>query len=673
MPSAAVSLFLFLVLTSLEILLSAGEEEWPPKKCPPFKCGNFNAPGVLSTGSGNLSAPGCGIFPIKGCNETVQKIQLEKGRGRWYTLEGMSQGERIRDNKITIQDDELLQSTDCQFFVNLPLSNSTGNSFRIRSSVAILNCSKSHPKNAIPDYFTHINRSCNNRSVYYRIHDVPLDPNLNVPSTCSLVYDSPLMNLPSYNKDHFTPLIANLTIHVEINLPGPDHDPDLGPDPCHACRKNGGCSSHCTKNRKGKLALKLGVGFAGSTGFLIILSIVIIRLCAYKKKRGSSNFTRGNTSSSLSWRTSDLEGGGVCFGVEVPLFSYGELEEATNNFDHKKELGNGGFGTVYHGKLKDGREVAIKRLYDHNYKRVEQFKNEVQILARLRHQNLVSLYGCTSRHSRELLLVYEFIPNGTVADHIHGDQAKPGSFPWPVRMSIAIETATALAYLHASGIIHRDVKTNNILLDNNFCVKVADFGLSRLFPNNVTHISTAPQGTPGYVDPDYHQCYQLTEKSDVYSFGVVLIELISSMPPVDISRHRHEINLANLAINKIQKSAVDELIDPTLGYKSDENIRRMTTSVAELAFKCLKQEKEMRPSMVQVLQQLKRIQGQEPNLDNYMEEGHLHIEELNIFQPPPSPQTSDEVALLKNIRQLSSPTSVTAKWVSISTTPNNSR
>lgn len=150
------------------------------------------------------------------------------------------------------------------------------------------------------------------------------------------------------------------------------------------------------------------------------------------------------------------------------------------------------------GKLQDGREVAVKRLFERNYRPVEQFTNEIQILTRMRHINLVSLYGCTSRHSRELLLVYEYVPNGTVSCHLHGDKTKKhGSLPWHVRMKIAIETASALTYLHASDIIHRDVKSSNILLDNNFCVKVADFGLSRLFPNDVTHVSTAPKGTPG--------------------------------------------------------------------------------------------------------------------------------------------------------------------------------
>lgn len=305
------------------------------------------------------------------------------------------------------------------------------------------------------------------------------------------------------------------------------------------------------------------------------------------------------------------------------------------------------------GKLKDGRSVAVKRMYESNYKRVEQFMNEVEILARLRHQNLVTLYGCTSRHSRELLLVYEYVPNGTVADHLHGPRTKPGALPWTIRLKIAVETASALAYLHASEIIHRDVKTNNILLDNNFCVKVADFGLSRLFPTDVTHVSTAPQGTPGYVDPEYHQCYQLTSKSDVYSFGVVLSELISSKPAVDITRHRHEINLANMAINKISNRELDGLVDSNLGYGSDQKATMTIKSVAELAFQCLQGCKDLRPSMTDVFHVLQGIQS---------EYSIQKAEEMDV--------PLDDVVLLKKSPLLESPNSVMAKWKSNSTSSN---
>ncbi|XVF84761.1 hypothetical protein PTKIN_Ptkin17bG0065000 [Pterospermum kingtungense] len=424
------------------------------------------------------------------------------------------------------------------------------------------------------------------------------------------------------------------------------------------------------KPGKNTLALKLGLGIGCPVIlFILILTMYVFRR-RYNQKYASSNIFRGKSSSAPSSK-SDLESSStVCFGLSI--FSYSELVEATNNFDQEKELGDGGFGTVYYGKLRDGREVAIKRLYQQNYRRLEQFINEVEILTRLRHKNLVALYGCTSRRSQELLLVYEFIRNGTVADHLHGDRAHSGLLTWPIRMSIAIETASALAYLHASDIIHRDVKTNNILLDDNFSVKVADFGLSRLFPNDVTHVSTAPQGTPGYVDPEYHQCYQLTEKSDVYSFGVVLIELISSMPAVDITRHRHEINLANLAINKIQKCAFDELIDPNLGYKSDAEITRMTTSVAELAFQCLQQEKEMRPTMKEAVEELLRIQSEDYKSKNMQEvEEHTDSEAPRSVQQPPSPPNGDQIALLKEIRLPPSPISVTDKWVSQSSTTSD--
>ncbi|PIN13947.1 Serine/threonine protein kinase [Handroanthus impetiginosus] len=355
---------------------------------------------------------------------------------------------------------------------------------------------------------------------------------------------------------------------------------------------NGGECSSCPRSGSGLNVgrkVGIGVGAAAFSAFIMYIAFVAYHR-RYKKRYGrSSLLSRGSSYPSLA---KDLE------KVGVHIFDYNKLEEATDHFNPKRELGDGGYGAVYKGKLQDGRVVA----------RVEQFMNEVEILTRLRHQNLVSLYGCTSCNSRGLLLVYEYIPNGTLADHLHGSCAKPGSLSWITRLNIAIETATALAYLHASDVIHRDIKTTNILLDNNFMVKVADFGLCRLLPMDVTHVSTAPQGTPGYVDPEYNEFYQLTEKSDVYSFGVVLIELISSKPAVDITRHQCEINLSTMAINKIQNRALHELVDPHLGFDSDYKVRTMIILVAELAFQCLQTRRDMRPQMQDVLNVLLEIQ-----------------------------------------------------------------
>ncbi|XP_016451386.2 LEAF RUST 10 DISEASE-RESISTANCE LOCUS RECEPTOR-LIKE PROTEIN KINASE-like 1.2 isoform X2 [Nicotiana tabacum] len=403
---------------------------------------------------------------------------------------------------------------------------------------------------------------------------------------------------------------------------------------------------HCKGNKRDiRVKAAVGVSAAALTAFVACVFFFLYRRRQKKSDAGSSLIS----SSILSYPSSiaDPEKASHYFGI--PVFDYNELQEATSNFDSNKELGEGGFGTVYKGKLRDGRVVAVKRLYENNYKRVEQFRNEVKLLTRLHHRNLVTLYGCTSRHSRELLLVYEYIPNGTVADHLHGEHTKPGSLSWNTRMSIAVETASALTYLHNSDVIHRDVKTNNILLDNNFCVKVADFGLSRLFPTDATHVSTAPQGTPGYVDPQYHECYQLTSKSDVYSFGVVLIELISSLPAVDISRHRYEINLSNMAINKIQSNALHELADPSLGFDSNEKVKWMITAVAELAFQCLQNDRDLRPSMQEVLKSLLGIQSMDKAAG-----------ETKKASP------GDDSGLLKNNALSLSPDSVIAKWTSSS-------
>ncbi|VAH55941.1 unnamed protein product [Triticum turgidum subsp. durum] len=361
---------------------------------------------------------------------------------------------------------------------------------------------------------------------------------------------------------------------------------------CRYANDGTGFSCHCS----GDVYPEMCVGSLGAALALMVFVIYVLHQRRRKKKAMASNeFMRSG--SSMTTYSKDLELGG-----SPHIFTFEELEVATDGFSASRELGDGGFGTVYKGKLKDGRVVAVKRLYKNNYRRVEQFLNEVDILSRLLHQNLVILYGCTSRMSRDLLLVYEFIANGTVADHLHGSRSAEQGLTWPLRLNIAIETAEALAYLHAVEIIHRDVKTTNILLDNNFHVKVADFGLSRLFPLEVTHVSTVPQGTPGYVDPVYHQCYKLTDKSDVYSFGVVLVELISSKPAVDMSRSHSEINLANMALNRIQNHEVVQLVDPELGYDTDPETKRTIDRVAEVAFQCLQMERDLRPSIKEVVE-----------------------------------------------------------------------
>ncbi|XP_078153562.1 LEAF RUST 10 DISEASE-RESISTANCE LOCUS RECEPTOR-LIKE PROTEIN KINASE-like 1.2 [Carex rostrata] len=404
-------------------------------------------------------------------------------------------------------------------------------------------------------------------------------------------------------------------------------------------------------NRATRKNILIGVpvGIAG----LLVLFLICLTLYKHKKLKSISSsselLTRGSTSDQYFH---DLDMTGLqC----TQIFSYEELEEATEGFSASKELGDGGFGTVYKGNLRDGRVVAVKRLYKNSYKRTEQFLNEVEILSHVHHPNLVTLYGCTARTSEELLLVYEFVPNGTIADHLHGPRLSENILTWPIRLSIAIETANALSYLHAvePQIIHRDVKTNNILLDDIFHVKVGDFGLSRLFPLDVTHVSTVPQGTPGYVDPVYHQCYKLTDKSDVYSFGVVLVELISSKPAVDMARSCDEINLANLALNKIQRDEVDELVDPALGFQSDLEVRQMVTSMAKLAFRCLQSARDMRPSMKEVLEVLTVIQN-----------GGYEREKITEISP------SKEEAHLLEGEAMFSPNTVISGWMSKFTTPN---
>ncbi|KAI9088662.1 hypothetical protein K1719_029776 [Acacia pycnantha] len=616
-------------------------------KCPKsFDCGNL---GRLHFPFTKLESPHCGFFAVRGCNDgpsSNKTIRLDKNGKPLLLKRVLQQQQHDKNITVFVEDHhEHLKSTTCEVYNHNIAPRSTPNypplpPFKIKPNLILFTCTHEPPMMA-PDSCPDYDDNCD------QLLSHPHPPNMaqSSPSYCST------LRLPCKDMTYTEDLgfsCGKIDIEVESSIE------------CDDCNIKGGqCLVDDHNNfycgiaaKKDNRLLKLGFGLGLGGLMIVVIGCLIIiwrqRKQHNKLKYASSNVQLQSKNNGGIVRSSntDLESGMAYFGI--PVFSYEELEKATNDFDRSRELGSGGFCTVYYGNLGDGREVAVKRLYDHNYRGIEQFMNEVNILTRLRHRNLVSLYGCTSRHSRELLLVYEYIPNGTLSCHLDVELAHPCLLPWPIRMKIAIETASALAYLHASDTIHRDVKTNNILLDINFCVKVADFGLSRLFPNDVTHVSTAPQGTPGYVDPEYHQCYQLTSKSDVYSFGVVLIELISSLPAVDIRRNKDEINLANLAINKIQKSALGELVDPCLGFETDSEVRRMIVSVAELAFQCLQRDKDLRPSMDEVLEILKRIESGKEEKNGIEEVDINGVNGISYSGPisPPSPDP-DEAILLK--------------------------
>ncbi|KAI9089329.1 hypothetical protein K1719_029608 [Acacia pycnantha] len=291
----------------------------------------------------------------------------------------------------------------------------------------------------------------------------------------------------------------------------------------------------------------------------------------------------------------------------VPFYPYKEIERATNFFSEKQRLGTGAFGTVYSGKLHNDDLVAIKKIRQRDPNSVDQVMNEIKLLSSVSHQNLVRLLGCSIEED-EQILVYEFMPNGPLSQHLQRENGK--GLPWTIRLTIASETANAIAYLHSAidpPIYHRDIKSSNILLDYNFNSKVADFGLSRLGLTEISHISTAPQGTPGYVDPQYHQNYHLSDKSDVYSFGVVLIEIITALKVVDFGRPHNEVNLAALAVDRIRRGCVDEIIDPFLEPHRDAWTLYSIHKVAELAFRCLAFHSDMRPTMMEVAEELDHI------------------------------------------------------------------
>lgn len=345
--------------------------------------------------------------------------------------------------------------------------------------------------------------------------------------------------------------------------------------PCH--------DSHPAERATISKAAILGIAL----GALVILLMILVAAC---RPHNPAPFPDGSLDKPVSYSTPKL----VILHMNMALHVYEDIMRMTENLSEKYIIGHGASSTVYKCVLKNCRPVAIKRLYSHYPQCLKEFETELETVGSIKHRNLVSLQGYSLSPSGNLLF-YDYMENGSLWDHFHGPMKKK-KLDWDTRLRIALGAAQGLAYLHhdcSPRIIHRDVKSSNILLDKDFEPHLTDFGIAKRLCVSKSHTSTYIMGTIGYIDPEYARTSRLTEKSDVYSYGIVLLELLTGRKAVD-----NECNLHHLILSKTANNEVMETVDPEITATCKD--LGAVKKVFQLALLCTKRQPTDRPTMHEV-------------------------------------------------------------------------
>ncbi|KAL5727245.1 hypothetical protein ACHQM5_000462 [Ranunculus cassubicifolius] len=319
-----------------------------------------------------------------------------------------------------------------------------------------------------------------------------------------------------------------------------------------------------------------------------------------RQQQQSSGESRSTNADSASMASGPPEVSHLGWGH---WYTLRELEIATNGLADENVIGEGGYGIVYRGVLTDNTVVAVKNLLNNRGQAEREFKVEVEAIGRVRHKNLVRLLGyCVEGAYR--MLVYEYVDNGNLDQWLHGDVGQVSPLTWDIRMNIILGTAKGLAYLHEGlepKVVHRDVKSSNILLDQQWNAKVSDFGLAKLLSTENSYVTTRVMGTYGYVAPEYACTGMLNEKSDIYSFGILMMEIISGRNPVDHSLPPGEVNLVDWLKAMVGERKTEQVVDPKMPeLPPSKSLKR----VLLVALRCVDPDAQKRPKMGLVIHML---------------------------------------------------------------------